>query len=244
MGYIFIIWHAVILINKQGSSLMNFIPAKELKESFDVYGHFYNLRLSNSIFKCRSILEIKRKKTEDKIADIIVIMINPGSSAPLNKLYAPLTYSPKQYFKLKQKEVIATKPDNAQYQIMRLMEKNKWNFVRIINLSDLRNGNSNKFKSEFKNAAEIDQNHPHCITHEERKKELFTAINSKSNKVIAAWGNIAELHDSANKLLRMNLEIIGLRKAHKHEYRYASPYLKKQKIEWLTEIQKQIEKSD
>ena len=77
-----------------------------------------------------------------------------------------------------------------------------------------------------------------------KKKELVTAIKSKSNKVIAAWGNIAELHDSANKVLRMNLEIIGLKKAHKHEYRYASPYLKRQKIEWLTEIQKQINQND
>ena len=72
---------------------MNFILADELKKIYDVYGHFYNLKLSNSILKCRSVLEIKRKDNLTEIPDIVVIMMNPGSSVPLDKSYEPETFS-------------------------------------------------------------------------------------------------------------------------------------------------------
>jgi hypothetical protein len=222
---------------------MEFIPADILKKSFEVYGHFYNLKLSNSVFKCRSVLEIKRKEKLTELPDIIVIMMNPGSSVPLDKSYNPITYSTEEYFKLKEKEIIPTRPDNAQYQIMRVMETNKWNFVRILNLSDLRNGNSGKFQTEFRSAEKLDKTNPHCLTHPSRKNELAKCIKSRSNKIIAAWGDITELHDSANVLLRMDVDIIGLRKGQTPNFRYASPYMKTQKIEWLTEIQDEINKN-
>jgi len=50
----------------------------------------------------------------------------------------------------KEKEIIPTKPDNAQYQIMRIMLLQKWEHVRVLNLSDLRNGNSGNFSIEYK----------------------------------------------------------------------------------------------
>lgn len=222
---------------------MEFIPADILKKSFDVYGHFYNLRLSKSVLKCRSVLEIKRKGKSSELPDIIVIMMNPGSSVPLDKSYKPKTFSKEDYNKLKAKEIIPTHPDNAQYQIMRLMETNNWNFVRILNLSDLRNGNSGKFQTEFRNAAMLDKTNPHCITHNERKEELIESINSKSNKVIAAWGEIAELNQSAQTILKLEKKIIGIRKGETSNFRYASPYMKSQKIDWLTQIQKEINKN-
>ena len=223
---------------------MNFILADELKKVFDVYGHFYNLKLSNSLLKCRSILNIKRKEKPTEMPDIIVIMMNPGSSVPLDKSYKPKTFSKEEYFEIKKKEIIPTRPDNAQYQIMRLMETNNWDFVRILNLSDLRNGNSGKFQTEFRTAAKLDKTNPHCLTHIRRKEELADCIISKSGYIIAAWGDIAELNDSANSILNMEGKIIGLRKEKKPNFRYASPYMKKQKIEWLTKIQKEINKTN
>jgi hypothetical protein len=169
--------------------------------------------------------------------------MNPGSSVPLNKLYEPKTFSKEAYIKLKKKEIVPTRPDNAQYQIMRLIEKNNWNFVRILNLSDLRNGNSGKFQTEFRNALKLDNTSPHCITHIERKRELIDSTESKSNKIIAAWGEIAELNESAESILRMDKIIIGLRKGETSNFRYASPYMKTQKVEWLIEIQKEINKN-
>jgi len=221
---------------------MKFILANELKKIFNVYGHFYNLRLSGSVLKCRSVLEIKRKEKTTGLPDIVVIMMNPGSSVPLNKAYEPKTFSKEEYFELKQKDLIPTRPDTAQYQIMRLMEINNWDFVRVLNLSDLRNGNSGEFQTDFRKAAKLDNTNPHCLTHIKRVDELANCIKSKNNKIIAAWGDIAELNDSANSILKMNEMVIGLRKDKSPNFRHASPYLKTKKIEWLTEIQKEINK--
>ncbi len=222
---------------------MKFIYADELKKTFDIYGHFYNMKLSNSVIKCRSVLEIKRKNKSNQIPDIIVVMMNPGSSIPLDKKYEPKIFSKEQYINTKTKEIIPTRPDNAQYQIMRLMEINKWDFVRILNLSDMRNGNSGKFQTEFRKAMKLDSSNSHCMTHIDRKKELLECLKSKNDKIIAAWGNIAELKDSAEAILKLDKKIIGLKNGKMPNFRYASPYMKKQKVEWLTEIQKEINKN-
>ena len=157
---------------------MEFIYAEELKKTFDVYGHFYNLKLSDSILKCRSVLEINRKNKSSQIPDIIVMMMNPGSSTPLDKKYELKVFSKAEYVNVETKEIISTRPDNAQYQIMRLMEINNWDFVRILNLSDLRNGNSGKFQTEFRNAMKLDSSNPHCMTHKDREKELLDCLKS------------------------------------------------------------------
>jgi len=220
--------------------MIDFIPASELKKAFDVYGHFYDLKLDKSIFECRSVLEIKRKNKSNIIPDIVVVMMNPGSSRPLDKEYIPKKISPLEYNDTKTKEIIPTRPDNAQYQIMRLMEINNWNFVRILNLSDLRNGNSGKFQLEFIKAMRLDGSNPHCITHINRRNELLESTVSKNKKIIAAWGDIAELKKSAETILKLDKKIIGLKKGKLPNFRYASPYMKKQKIDWLINIQKEI----
>lgn len=223
---------------------MKFFYAKELKQEFDVSGHFYNLKLSGSVFKCRNILEIRKKnfKSTNTIPEIIVIMMNPGSSKPLDNKYIPKTYIGKISSENFSKEVIPTRPDNAQYQIMRLMKYNNWSFVRVLNLSDLRNGNSGRFQTEFKKAEMLKKNNSLCITHIDRKKEFKSLIRSKENKIIAAWGSLNELKKSAESILNLktSYDIIGLRIENSPNFKYASPYLKTQKENWLKEIQKQL----
>ena len=221
---------------------MKFIYAKELNQMFDVFGHFYNLKLSGSVFKCRSVLEIKKKNFIEKNGhpDIIVIMMNPGSTRPVNKNFKIKTYSKKEFFSTEVKDVVPTRPDNAQYQIMRLMIFNNWSFVRVLNLSDLRNGNSGKFKTEFVNAMKLDKSNPHSITHKDRNIELLNFLKSKSNKIIAAWGSISELKIPAENILGLDKNIIGIVNGSSPNYRYASPYIKSQKTEWLKEIQKKL----
>ncbi|MFZ1322090.1 MAG: hypothetical protein WAT71_11095 [Ignavibacteria bacterium] len=221
---------------------MKFIYAKELNQMFDVFGHFYNLKLSGSVFKCRSVLEIKKKdlSSVNGLPDMVVIMMNPGSSRPFDKNYNIKTFSKKEYLNIKVKDVVPTRPDNAQYQIMRLMLFNSWSFVRVLNLSDLRNGNSGKFQTEFINAMKLDKSNPHCLTHEDRNKELLNYLKSKSGKIIAAWGSISELKIPAEKILKLNKNIIGVVNSSLPNYRYASPYMKSQKIRWLNEIQKKL----
>ena len=57
------------------------------------------------------------------------------------------------------------------------------------------------FKKEFKKALDVDTSSPHCITHPKRKKELKNALISKTNKIIAAWGEVKELENSAKEIL-------------------------------------------
>ena len=112
---------------------MQFIYAEKLKEKFDVFGHFYDLKLGKEIFNCRSILEIVSKNLEYKmkgLPDAFVIMMNPGSSRPLDKTYSPNLFSVDDIFSNNwKKEIVPTRPDNAQYQIMRLMLLNDWKYV-------------------------------------------------------------------------------------------------------------------
>lgn len=221
---------------------MNFIYSKELNQMFEVTGHFYNLKLSGSVFKCRSVLEIRKKDHSgvNGLPDIVVIMMNPGSSRPVDKTYKIKSFSKKGFVHMKLKEMVPARPDNAQYQIMRLMIFNKWSFVRVLNLSDLRNGNSGKFKTEFINAMKLDKTNPHCLTHKDRSKELINFLKSKNGKIIAAWGSISELKIPAENILKLNKNIIGIINGNVPNYRYASPYLKSQKTEWLKEIQKKL----
>lgn len=227
---------------------MKFIYAKDLRKIFKVYGHFYDLKLSNEILKCRSVLEIKRIKQIEKPVkpDIIVIMMNPGSSSPQNENYVPKILSQNEYNKVIEKEIIQAKPDSTQYQIMRLMELNGWNFVRILNLSDLRNGDSGKFRTEFKRATNIDNSNPHCITHINRRRELIESLNSKSQLIIAAWGEIKELKDSAETILKLELNqnIIGRKKKKAPNYYHACPRKTDDRIKWLEEIQEKIKKEN
>jgi len=221
---------------------MEFIYAENLKQEFDVYGHFYNLKLSDTVLKCRSLLEIKRKGLSESngMPDTIVIMMNPGSSIPLDKEYTPKTFSKTEYNNLKEKEIIPTRPDNAQYQIMRLMQLNNWNFVRVLNLSDLRNGNSGNFQIDFNSAKALDDSNPHCITSINRRKELLASLKSKSNSIIVAWGSLTILKNSAEEILKMDNKIIGIVNRELPYFRYPSPYLKTQKLDWLLEMQSML----
>lgn len=219
---------------------MEFIYAETLKEKFDVFAHFYNLCIRKKNFQCRSLLEIVSKEMPHKtkgLPDNVVIMMNPGSSRPLDKEYSPELYSADEIFSSKgKKEIISTRPDNAQYQIMRLMLLNDWKYVKVLNLSDLRNGNSGEFSKEFERAAAVDPSNPHCITHSRRRRELNEALEIKSgHPIIAAWGSVGILKTSANDMIKLIPDLTGL-KLVKPWYKYPSPYKKDQKLNWLTDM--------
>ena len=226
---------------------MKFIYADELKNEFDVFGHFYNVSIGKKLFQCRSLLEIVSKSVvfnSGQASDAVVVMMNPGSSVPLDKKYSPKRFSLKEIFSRDwEKEVIPIRPDNAQYQIMRLMILNDWKYVKVLNLSDLRNGHSGAFRKAFEKASLIDPTNPHCITHQSRRVELKNALRTKSNGVVvAAWGSVEVLRDSAHKMIELVPNLIGL-KLDGPWYRYASPYKKDQKMNWLNKIDAEVKKA-
>ncbi len=223
---------------------MEFIYANELKTKFSVFGHFYDLDINDRTFNCRSILEISSKSinVERSVPCAVVVMMNPGSSKPLDGRYKPKRFTPDKIMGGRwKKEIIPTQPDNAQYQIMRLMLLQEWDHVRVINLSDLRNGNSGDFSKEFKEAAQLDASCPHSITHEGRHSELLENC-SKSPIVIAAWGTTEVLREAANSFLSSIENVRGL-PLYKSWYRYPSPYKKDQKIDWLRNIHNELKRN-
>ena len=107
--------------------MVRFIPAKKLKDLYDVFGHFYSIQVArNNVVECRSVLEIVQKgRTPEKAAelsdrkpDAVFIMMNPGSSRPLvpvdNRIHADDIHDLRV-------SLVPTKPDTTQYQVMRLM---------------------------------------------------------------------------------------------------------------------------
>jgi len=227
-----------------------FLYAAELKKRFNVYGHFYKLKINGTILRCRSILElidnsIVASNINDKKPDAVVVMMNPGSSHPLDKNYDEREYTPKEIESpLWEKEIVPTQPDNAQYQIMRVMVEQKWKHVRILNLSDLRNSKSNDFRSDFINAELLTAYHPHSMFNPKRKNELLKNIKTQTGGVIIiAWGNIDVLKPLAENALKSfeEFKTVGIPfDGISHAFKYPSPLMQKQKLEWLESIKKEL----
>ncbi len=140
--------------------MLEFLPAEKLKKKFGVFGHFYSIDLgSGERIHCRSVLEIVTKKDTPapidlllgKAADAIFIMMNPGSSLPLETVNTII--SGEQAGNLCA-SLVLTKPDTTQYQVMRIMHYCGWSHVRVLNLSDLRNPKGGEFVAQYRDIEE------------------------------------------------------------------------------------------
>ena len=78
--------------------MVPFIPAAELQSRFDVYGHFYTVKVTPKItVECRSVLEIVEQSHAPKKSaaiskakpDAIFVMMNPGSSRAAHRSQQP-----------------------------------------------------------------------------------------------------------------------------------------------------------
>ena len=149
-------------------------------------------------------------------------------------------------FKNLSKELVSTRPDNAQYQIMRVMLDQDWKHVRVLNLSDLRDGSSGGFHKKFLRASTLYNYHPHSIFNQKRRKELLSSLAMKSKKIIiVAWGSLNILNGLAKEALEAldGNKIIGINNnGDKASFRHANPYKKDLKLKWLQDIQEKINK--
>lgn len=170
----------------------NKYSVNDLGKLYTAYGHFYYLDYGRSpTLPCRSILDLidKRRlyyyiKNGGNInPSAIAIMMNPGCSRPLSD-QKPATYK-KKLIPKKEWQFVEAIPDDTQYQLMRLMIRYDWKYVRVINLTDISNTESKKLKPILK---EYCDNY-HSIFSINRKQELHNVLNSNlSAPVIAAWG--------------------------------------------------------
>ena len=172
---------------------VRFIPAEELKSTFDVFGHFYSAQVSpKRMVECRSVLEIVASDHAPKKAatlshrkpDAVFIMMNPGSSRPLTDVHNRIHAKAIHELPI---SLVPTKPDTTQYQVMRLMHYCQWRHVRVLNLSDLRCSNSGDFFRQFEELEAELSFDAHSVFSDRRKAELALKL-TKAVPVIRAWG--------------------------------------------------------
>ncbi|MGE7604679.1 DUF1643 domain-containing protein [Peribacillus sp. NPDC097675] len=178
------------------------------RDAFHCYGHFYDLFLANQkIVKCRSVLEIVRKSSNISIDSVtnlrpnaIAIMMNPGKSYPLRN--TPERINLESFdINFNLKPLVATYPDYTQARIMKLMNYKNWNHVRIINLSDIREPNSNRLGQLIKNFELVTRTKVHSIFCNERKSERDDALSEDIVPILLAWGGKDFLEEPASQCL-------------------------------------------
>jgi hypothetical protein len=184
-----------------------FLYAAELKKTFRCYGHFYRLNISGTDpVLCRSVLEItslppeavgansdpddlfRNPNAETSLPDAVVIMMNPGSSKPIEDgdterlLAMPL---PAGF----RKPLVLTRPDNTQYQIMRIAVSKGWKHVRVLNISDIRDPKSPSFIARTKALDGMPGGEAHSLFSEVRKTERAEMLKRKPGApFILGWG--------------------------------------------------------
>ena len=232
--------------------MVRFIPAEELKNRYDVFGHFYSVEFSrNKFVECRSVLEIvEQAQTPDNTSalckrkpDAVFIMMNPGSSRPLVEVNNRIVAEALPELPI---SLVPTKPDTTQYQVMRLMHHCEWRHVRVLNLSDLRCSKSGEFFKQFKGLEAEGSFDSHSVFSIRRKNELALKMTTdKTIAVICAWGVSAELNpliECCTSRITQNKTIKGLLKAGTtNKFLHPLPSLQTQKMAWVNRMVEQCQ---
>ncbi|VGO20297.1 DUF1643 domain-containing protein [Pontiella sulfatireligans] len=225
---------------------MEFIYAAELKKRFTCYGHFYELQLmSGERAKCRSVLEIvdssipqeNPSAISEMEPDVVVIMMNPGSSHPKDAAHVDEVIEYPTDGTSMRKELVLTQPDNTQYQVMRVAVSTGWKHIRVLNLSDLRDPKSGSFLQKVDALTGVMGGHVHSMFCAERATECAHARKRRSPApILLGWGQDLGLLPLVEQCLQriegeptctVPSEVHPLLNAH------PSPMLQKKKLQWL-----------
>lgn len=218
-----------------------------LEEKYACYGHFYSIIAGDKEYHCRGVLEIvsvslgfdEPNRLSGRTPDATAIMMNPGSSKPeapqniridLNHMCSMNT------------ELVLACPDRTQFQIMRIMEIKKWQHIRILNLSDLRDPNSGSFYEYFPRVERETECDVHSIFSKERSAELKKKL-PQNRPIISAWGVSSELDTLIGKCINgARSSFIGVKKEgttnkYYHPLLQGKPMTQK---EWLRKACKEL----
>ncbi len=187
-----------------------------MDNNFEITGLFYE----SHGHKLRRHLDIKRAGVALNKPDLMVVMMNPGSSYPLDGIENNTSPS-------------KAKPDATQQQIIKFMIAAKFNYVRVLNLSDLRTPDSKELyrflKSDGCSSVE------HSIFSRNRKSEL-AQIFVKGVPVIFGWGvnkALVPLARQAIEMLRISKPLGILKKNTRYSYYHPLPKNHSKQLEWV-----------
>ncbi|MDZ8119347.1 hypothetical protein [Pontiella agarivorans] len=233
--------------------MMDFLYATELKKRFTCFGHFYELGLmSGEKVKCRSVLEIVDETVPQKdpsaisemIPDVVVIMMNPGSSRPKVDGHVDPVIEYPESGKGRRKELVLTQPDNTQYQVMRVAVSKGWNHIRVLNLSDLRDPKSGKFLEKVDMLRSETGGHVHSLFCTERQNECAFSLQRKTDTpIVLGWGQDQGLLPLAEQCMARIGEIPTVTvpsAVHPLLNAHPSPMLQKMKLQWLESMLHQL----
>lgn len=190
-----------------------------MRSNFYITGLFYEIQG----YKFRKYLDIKRNDAIISTPDLMVIMMNPGSSKPIDGIENNII------------ESVAI-PDRTQDQIMKVMLACKLDFTRVLNLSDIREPKSNLL---FSKLTEIDNKGISHSIFDVKRKNDFDSLFIKNVPVIFAWGvskNLQYLAENAIKVIDADNPIGLAKDGFKWAYYHPLPqnYFKQQ--EWMESI--------
>lgn len=194
-----------------------------MKKEFEVTGLFYELKGK----KLRKYLDIKKEGTTLKKPVLMVVMMNPGSSYPLDNIDNNTHPS-------------AAVPDNTQDQIIKVMNNTSLDYARILNLSDLRTPDS-KVLYDFlssDSAKYID----HSIFSKNRTDDLEELFIT-GVPVIYGWGvnsALITLAKSAIETLGIDNPLGILKPKTEYSYYHPLPRIYKKQLEWVQDVTTQI----
>ena len=199
------------------------------------YGDFYKL----GCFRCRSTLEIIEREVEDPNellncrADVVVVMMNPGSSEPKNANHGQ-ERTPTQI--AERAKLTSTCPDKAQESIVALMRRKNFRHARVLNLSDIRE--ANKFAKKYAKLCEEELLPAgHSIFCEERQDELDARLKGRP-VVVAGWSydsKLGQLGKAAyDAIVSRGLKVHGWKP--RLGFRYPHTVGTQGRMEWLNGI--------
>lgn len=212
--------------------------AQELLARFAVYGRFYEKSIAGVPEQLRDRLEIAPRAwaLADVVArepDLLVIMMNPGASRPLEALWDGAVA---QGF-------VSAQPDRTQYQIMELLlaaqaSGRPWQHARVLNLSDLRTPKSSVFIEKLRLYADDTSHSLFCSS---RRSECQSLFQYASTPVLCGWGLSVQFAPLAERALAaisghlvLGLTDDGVR------YRHPLPQRFDLQKKWLSDMEKQV----
>lgn len=201
---------------------------------YRVTGHFYHRPGTRGPYPCRSTLDIVRTTSRGQAIDAFVVMMNPGSSCPVDPSHDDARRS------------VRTIPDTTQYRIMALMDRLGWNRVRVINLSDLRDPQSGRFFEQMRRYRREHGDCGHSIFSPARVGRLKVQLRTYPKApIVVAWGVARALEPLARMALAAlpGERIVG-RPGRQGGWRYWHPLPRRATWQalWLSDIVRQVRK--
>lgn len=147
------------------------------KKQMSCEAYFYKSKFSKQV--CRKVLYLKKGDCNSEKPDLTIIMLNPGSADT-------------EIHKYDQFE--ETKPDSTLRKIQdQMLKSNNLNWIRVLNLFDVRNPKSIHFFKFLNEAKKTNEKYlqEYSIFSDERKGELKEYFQ-EGDKVYLAWGTNKE----------------------------------------------------